>query len=101
MFYESVRGGYLIKKWTGTMPTTQTNEVNYIQGESNITIVGAKAYNKANARWENLPVNNLGPYNLGHIESFSNAVRTYIDSAQGITHYGGTQVVVYYINGTD
>lgn len=100
MFCESVRGGYLIEKWTGIMPTTQTNEVNYIQSATNITVIGAQAYNKANSRWENLPIMTTNTVNLGHIESFSNAIRTYIDSSNGVTHYGGQQVIVYYIDGT-
>lgn len=100
MFHESVMG-HLIKKWEGTMPATQTNEVNYIQDAKNITLVGAKAYNKANTRWENLPIMTANALNLGHIEAFSNAVRTYIDSATGVNHYGGQQVEVYYIDGTN
>lgn len=91
----------MIKKWQGTMPATQTNEVNYIQDAINITVIGAKAYNKANARWENLPIMTNNTLNLGHIESFSNAIRTYIDSSLGVTHYGCQQVIVYYIDGTE
>lgn len=95
-YFES-GGGIEVKRWSGNFGATQGNTLNYLTDQTPIAVIGAKAYNKANQRWENIPIQTTNSVNLSHVEAFDNCIRLYIDSAAGVTHFGGQEVVVYYI----
>lgn len=86
-----------VKKWTGSMPSTQGDSLNYLTSLNPITIVGARVYDKANQRWQNLSITTYISGGFGHVEAFSNCIRLFIDSANGVTHLGGQDVNIYYI----
>lgn len=79
------------------MPSTQGDSLNYLTNLNPITIVGARVYDKANQRWQNLSITTYISGGFGHVEAFSNCIRLFVDSSTGVTHLGGQDVVVYYI----
>ena len=96
---EGVLAGYEMIEYSDTMPTTQTSKlVTIANGVDFGYIVSAMVYRSSDTRWEILP-NGTSFDGTAHFTAFKRdngefVFRPYIDSASGVTNYGGATVKV-------
>lgn len=88
-------GGYVLKEYTGTMPTSKTNKVDEVDtGVAFAYILSCEVYNSQDTRYDALGIGTVS--NMAYITSIKRdngtyALRPYILTDGGLTLYNGAQ----------